>query len=69
MQNIQKTLAADLGAVSQWLNANTLTLNLKNTKTMLCAIQQRLSKVKEELQIKFGEECLEQVSCFKYLDF
>ena len=64
---INSTLNTELEKVSKWLQKNYLTLNVKKTKSMLFATQQKLGRSNERLQVYIKNDLLENVDCFKYL--
>ena len=69
VEAINKTLNSELEKVPKWLQKNygNLTLNVKKTKSMLFATQQKLGRSNERLQVYIKNDLLENVDCFKYL--
>ena len=64
---INTTLNTELAQVSQWLQSNYLTLNVKKTKSMLIGTHQKLSRTQSKLNISIRGEHLDNVDQFKYL--
>ena len=64
---INTTLNTELAHVSQWLQSNYLTLNVKKTKSMLIGTHQKLSRTQSKLNISKRGEHLDNVDQFKYL--
>lgn len=62
LQDLQVDMNCDLNKIHLWLNNNQLMLNVDKTKFMLF-------KSSEQLNIKFNNLAIENVSSFKYLGF
>ena len=61
---INTTLNTELAHVSQWLQSNYLTHNVKKTKSMLIGTHQKLSRTQSKLNISIRGEHLDNVDQF-----
>ena len=66
VNEINRILNDELAKVSDWLNNNKLTLNVKKTKVMLFGSKIKLSRINDILDVKIKNSCVEQVNSFKY---
>ena len=60
------SLRIELGNLTQWLNANKLTLNVKKTKCLMIGSRTRLKNL-QELDLSINGQKIEFVTEFKYL--
>ena len=65
--SIQTSLNRDLSNISEWLNANKLTLNMTKTEFMLIGSRQRLSNITVPPALEINGACLKQVTSTKSL--
>ena len=62
------TLRIELSTVQQWLYANKLTPNVKQTKLMVLGIKPKLREIPtRQIQLSLNGETIESVTTFKYL--
>ena len=61
VNEINRILNDELAKVSDWLNNNKLTLNVKKTKVMLFGSKIKLSRNNDILDVKIKNSCVEQV--------
>ena len=61
---INRILNDELAKVSDWLNNNKLTLNVKKPKVMLFGSKIKLSRNNDILDVKIKNSCIEQVNSF-----
>ena len=54
-------------SVSEWMHSNKLTLNASKTKVMTFGTSQKMRSNNNNLNVKVGNEILENVTEFKYL--
>ena len=65
-RTIEDVLNTEMQNVSDWFMTNKLTLNSKKTKAMIFGTSKRLKAI-PPLDIRCGDDQIEQVSVFKYL--
>ena len=67
VNEINRILNDELAKVSDWLNNNKLTLNVKKNKVMLFGSKIKLSRNNDILDVKIKNSCVEQVNSFNTL--
>lgn len=67
VREIETKLCEDMASTQQWLYNNKFTLNTKKIKSMLFGTSQKLQHINDQLEVRAGDDVLEQVQTFKYL--